>query len=339
MPAKIGQLDKQYLHYTFSAYVPSAYVTDNQKTKLKLPTTDTPDYTIVPPSTPGGEQSPQKQGTTFTYGPFPSIPAGVYEPVSVRYEYTHPLLHVTLLERDIELSHWGGNIATEERYWLRNRAAGLIAQFSRVQWQQMMYYNPPTVAMSGLTMPLRVGSMNAYFTDDIGNVSTSRFRSNEREANLELKPRYPLFGDWKYKFKVGWDADLQSSLRKVKNGGDGYILRIPFLEGPKASEGVAYERVEIRVVLPEGAENVKYETSVPVVAERIEMRRTYMDTLGRRTLHLTALNLVDEVRERDLIVSSLLSFLPSCFPSFLLSLVHGSTHVLNAQISTYAQNR
>ena len=37
VPATINQFDKQYVQYTFSAYTPSAYVTEKQKTKVKFP--------------------------------------------------------------------------------------------------------------------------------------------------------------------------------------------------------------------------------------------------------------------------------------------------------------
>ena len=251
VPASIEQMSKQYVQYTFSAYAPSAYTTLKQKTNLKLPTTDVPDYTIIGANAENKED-PQKQGTTFVYGPYAEVPAGAQQPVSVRYDFTKPLIHATLLERDIEVSHWGGNLAVEERYWLENRGATLKNHFSRVQWQQMAYYNPPTSAARELHFPLAVGSANPYFTDDIGNVSTSRFRSSIREANLELKPRYPLFGGWKYKFRIGWDADLKAFLRKLKTG-NGYVLKVPFLEGPKEAEGVEYERVVLSIILPEGA--------------------------------------------------------------------------------------
>ncbi len=220
----------------------------------------------------------------------------------MRYEFTKPLIHATLLERDVEVSQWGGNLATEERYWLTNRGANLKNQFSRVAWAASQYYNPPTSAIKELKVPLKVGSLDPYFTDDIGNVSTSRFRSNVKEANLELKPRYPVFGGWKYSFRIGWDANLKDSLRKMKNG-DGYILKVPFLEGPKMPEGVSYEKVEVRVILPEGATNVKFETAVPLVADEILSHKTFMDTLGRTMLKLTAMNVVDASRDQDLVVS------------------------------------
>lgn len=254
-PAQLNtQNDKQYVQHTFSAYFASAYTTLKQKTKLKLPTTDVPDATVLPAElNADGKIDPQKQGTSFTYGPYPELPAGATQEVSVRYEYTHALTHGKLLERDVEVSHWGGNVATEERHWLTNRAAGLKNHFSRVAYQQAAYYNPPSSALKELRYPLAVGSVDAYFIDDIGNVSTSRFRANARESNLELKPRYPLFGGWNYSFKTGWNADLKTVLRQLKGSSDSFVLKVPFFEGPKQSEGVEYERVVTRIILPEGA--------------------------------------------------------------------------------------
>lgn len=254
-PASIDQREKQYVEYSFSAYAPAAYTTLKQKTKLKFPNTDIPDYTVLPAPNADNAEDPTKQGTSFTYGPYNEVPAGAQEPVSVRYEYTKPLIHASHLERDVEVSHWGGNLATEERYWLTNRGASLKNHFSRVQWQMTVYASPPTSALSQFRIPLQVGSVDPYFTDDIGNVSTSRFRANSRESNLEIRPRYPLFGGWNYSFKVGWNADLSSYLRKLKTG-DSYVLKVPFLEGPKNSEGIEYERVDLRVILPEGAKCV-----------------------------------------------------------------------------------
>ncbi|CAG8961914.1 hypothetical protein HYFRA_00013714 [Hymenoscyphus fraxineus] len=295
LPAAIAQADKQFLVYEFSAYCQSAYVTLKQKTEVKFSNANIPEYTIV------GE-SPQKAGTKFTYGSYEELPAGAYEPVRVRYEFTSPLIHVSLLERDIEVSHWGGNIAFEERYTMTNRAAKLANPFSRVEWASAQYYNPATSAVKSLTFPLQVGSLDPYFTDVIGNVSTSRFRSNRREANLEIKPRYPVFGGWDYPFRVGWSADLKKYLRTLKSG-TGYVLNVPFLEGPKQREGTEYERVELRVILPEGAENVKYHTSIPLVSTSTQLHRTFMDTTGRTALTLTAINIVDDFRDRELIIT------------------------------------
>ena len=318
LPATVGQAEQQYLVYEFSAYAPSAYVTLKQKTEVKFPNHDVPEYTILPP-TNGGKESPEKLGSKFTYGSFGEVPAGAFEPVGVRYEFTNPLIYVSHLERDVEVSHWGGNVAFEERYTLHNHAANLTKLFNRVEWASTQYYNPPTTAIKELKFPLRVGSLTPYFTDVIGNVSTSRFRSNKREAILDIKPRYPVFGGWNYPFRVGWDANLSKFLRKLKTG-NGYVLNVPFLEGPKQNEGIVYEHVELRVILPEGAEyailppstqtvlissprNVQYSTTVPIVSAEITLHKTFMDTIGRTALTIKANNLIDELRDREIIVT------------------------------------
>ncbi|KAL5114398.1 dolichyl-diphosphooligosaccharide--protein glycosyltransferase subunit 1 [Pleosporales sp. CAS-2024a] len=303
MPAQITQTQQQYVEYTFSAYAPSAYLTEKQRSKVKFPSSQVPDYTTLPAELNDEHKAdPQKQGSTFTYGQYSNVPAGASQPVSVRYEFTKPMTHATLLERDVEVSHWGGNVAFEERYWLVNQGAALKNHFSRVEWQRQLYSNPPTSAIKGLNLPLPPGAVDPYFIDDIGNVSTSKFRPGKKEALLELKPRYPIFGTWKYSFRVGWNADLSSYLRKLSTG-ETYALKVPFLEGPRAAEGISYARVHVRVILPEGATNVQFETTVPLVANSTGLHKTFMDTLGRTTLTLTAMNLVDDFRDRDLIVT------------------------------------
>lgn len=277
-----------------------------QKTKVKFPSTDVPEYTAPKGLKSGAD--PEKQGSSFTYGPYDTakVPSGTIQPVTVRYEFTKPILVCSLLERDIEVSHWGGNLATEERYWLRNDGAKLSDNFNRVKWATQSYHNRPTTALRELKVPLKPGSVDPYYTDDIGNVSTSRYRPNKlRDASLELKPRYPVFGGWKYSFRIGWNNDLGSFLGKLK-AGDSHVLKVPFMEGPKMQEGVQYEHVQVRLILPEGAENVRWEVAgapgVSLLQSEISLRKTYMDTVGRTALTLTAKNMVDEAREASLVV-------------------------------------
>ena len=347
LPAAIEQTEKQYLVYTLSAYAPSAYSTEKQKTKVKLPTNDIPEYSKIAASGGGrGEEDPQREGSILSYGPYNDVPAGAaQEDVQIRYEFTKPINHVTVLERDVEVSHWGGNLAVEERYWLENRGANLSKQFSRVAWAQAAYYNPTSSALKELRFPLKGGVSDPYFTDDIGNVSTSRFRSKPGEAHLEIKPRYPVFGGWKYNFRVGWNLALDDYLREMgskpasvaavvappmaggksigssssssssspsssspsssPSSGRTYILRIPFLQGPRQPEGIEYEKVHVRIILPEGATNVRYHTpaGIPLVGVDSSLHRSFMDTIGRTTLMLSAINVVDDVRDRNVIVS------------------------------------
>lgn len=325
-PATIPQNGKQYLTYSFSAFVPSAYRTDMQKTKLKFPTTDVPDYTTTSGIKSDSGADPERKGSTYTYGPYNTakVAPGTEHPITVRYEFTKPVIAASLMERDLEVSHWGGNLATEERYWLRNNGSQLEKQFSRVDWTLSSYQKLPTSAVREITYPLQPGSVDPYFIDDIGNVSTSRFRpgNGKGPANLELKPRYPVFGGWNYSFRVGWNNELSSSLRRATaTGADSYVLKVPFLEGFKVPEGVQYEHVVLRIILPEGARNVNFEivegatsSGLPGanhIVARLSSMKTYMDTLGRTVLTLEVDSVTDEARNAQLVVCS--------FPSFLIT--------------------
>ncbi|KKK21823.1 hypothetical protein AOCH_006660, partial [Aspergillus ochraceoroseus] len=227
-PAAIEQSDRQFLTYSFSAYVPSAYQTVTQKTKLKFPSTNIPDYTTTDLKT--GED-PERHGSTYTYGPYDTaqVAPGTTHPITVRYEFTKPVITASLLERDLEVSHWGGNLATEERYWLHNNGSKLLNHFSRVEWTVSNYQQSPSSAIRELKYPLKPGSVDPYFIDDIGNISTSRYRPGKanREANLELKPRFPIFGGWNYSFRLGWNNELSTFLRA--SGAESYVLKVPFL--------------------------------------------------------------------------------------------------------------
>ncbi|KAI9904858.1 hypothetical protein N3K66_001387 [Trichothecium roseum] len=303
LPASINQEDSQFLNHDFSVYVQSAYPTLKQKTEVKAPSSSIPNYTTLPGS---GDISefPQKQGSKLIYGPFEEKPAGAVSPASVRFEFTKPVTHVANLDRDVEVSHWGGNVAFEERYILIHRGANLTSQFNRVKWAAQQYFKPETFALKDIRIPLQPGSEDPYFTDTVGNVSTSNFRSGKREALLELKPRYPIFGGWKYPFTIGWNSNAANFLRKTASGG--YVLKIPFLEGPKQAEGIEYAQVNVRVLLPEGAENVKILADIPESSlneNSVSLHKTYLDTIGRTSVTIKARNLVDEFRDRDLIIS------------------------------------
>jgi len=71
-----------------------------------------------------GEPDPTKSGSVLTYGPYGTLPpTALLEEITIRYEYTAPIPFADYVERDIEVSHWGNNVAIEERYNLTNHAA------------------------------------------------------------------------------------------------------------------------------------------------------------------------------------------------------------------------
>lgn len=307
-PPTINQAHAQNLVYQLSAYCPSSYQTAKQKTEVKFPSSMVSSATELP-EVYTGPKSPQKAGNKYTYGPYTDVPPGTYEAITVRYELTKPIIHVTRLERDIEVSHWGGNVAFEERYEMTNFAATLAKHFSRVEWNAILHYNTPTTAIKSLNFPLQAGSQDAYYTDVIGNISTSHWRSNRREAHLEIKPRYPVFGGWNYPFRIGWNSDAARYIRNVPSTSS-YILQVPLIEGPKLSEGLQYALVQTRIVLPEGAKILDWSSSLTIDPEDVVIgtHKTFMDTIGRTTLTLTRRGLNDESRDRMVYIRYELDF-------------------------------
>jgi oligosaccharyltransferase complex subunit alpha (ribophorin I) len=99
-------------------------VTQKQKTKVKAPNNEVPNFTKLPP-TGDKTDDPTKAGNIFTFGPYgpvtPEQKGG--EAISLRFEYTNPVIKMNKMERHIEVSHWGGNLAVEERYWMTNLGA------------------------------------------------------------------------------------------------------------------------------------------------------------------------------------------------------------------------
>jgi hypothetical protein len=122
-------------------------------------------------------------------------------------------------------------------------------QFSRLQYSRSSYTSPPTHAITRLAIPLKNGARNPYYTDIIGNVSTSRFRParGSTDSHLEIQPRFPIYGGWNYTFRLGWNVDLDRVQRKTNSE---RILKLPFLEGP---ENVQYGKMALNIILPEGA--------------------------------------------------------------------------------------
>lgn len=76
----------------------------------------------------------------------------------------------------------------------------------------------------------------------------SHFRSSPFDANLELTPRYPLFGGWKTKWFHGYNLPLSNALESTADGT--YALNFMFVA---PYEDAVIDDLLITVTLPEGA--------------------------------------------------------------------------------------
>ncbi|CAG8569854.1 12680_t:CDS:2, partial [Dentiscutata heterogama] len=233
--------------------------------------------------------SVSRNANIITYGTFSNQEPGAFDDLSVHYEFQQPILTVKGLRRDLEISHWGGNLAVEEHFNLTHDGAKLKGQFSRLEYQQTQYIHHETTMARDFSINLPVHASDVYYRDEIGNVSTSRLRNERDTTVLEFRPRYPLFGGWNYTWYYGYNVPLGDFLRYHKSGR--YILNIPFVN---PLHNAAFDHVQVRIILPEGASNVKVETPFPINRETHRVHRTYFDSKGRYLVVLDKFNAVDE---------------------------------------------
>jgi hypothetical protein len=53
---------------------------------------------------------------------------------------------------------------------------------------------------------LPASARDVYYRDEIGNISTSNLRDLDDSMELELRPRFPLFGGWKTHYVMGYNV-------------------------------------------------------------------------------------------------------------------------------------
>lgn len=246
------------------------------------------------------EEEPEKEDLYLVYGPYENVEAFTSEELLVKYENPKPILKAEKLERDIWISHWGGSASFEETYQLHNPGTKLIDNsFSRVEYaKRVTAYNLNVAAVRAIDVKLPPFAREPYFTDLVGNVSTSNFRQNKKESLLSLRPRYPVFGGWNYNFTIGWSADLKYFNKVI--GKDKYLLKLPLLEGP---EDISYSEVVVNIILPEGASDIDIATLTPSVPEGIAIVKSYLDFFGRPAIQLRYNNVIDNYRRSDIFVT------------------------------------
>lgn len=57
-------------------------------------------------------------------GPFGKMDTFVQDALQVEYEMAGPVIHFREFRRDVEVTHWGSNLAFEDHYNFMNRGAG-----------------------------------------------------------------------------------------------------------------------------------------------------------------------------------------------------------------------
>lgn len=236
-PAEIKQAEQQLVRYSGNLYFYSPYKTQTQKTVVSLASSTIESFTKTKPHT--------KSESTISYGPFEKKDEYSAADLKIHFENNTPFLAVTSMERVIEVSHWG-NIAVEETYDVRHTGAKLSGPFSRYDYQRQP--NPFSSIKSFKTV-LPPTAQDVYYRDEIGNISTSNMRELDDAVELELRPRFPLFGGWKTHYVIGYNIPSYQYL--WTDGRNGYTLKMPFLD--HVFDNQVVDEIVVKIILPEGS--------------------------------------------------------------------------------------
>ncbi|CAN0909235.1 Dolichyl-diphosphooligosaccharide--protein glycosyltransferase subunit 1B [Linum grandiflorum] len=278
-PVEISQSEPQLVYYRDSALILSPYHIKKQTTFVKTPSTNVVSYTRVEPT--------KKAGIELKYGPYEDRPAYSFTPVLVHFENNNPFAVVEELVREVEISHWG-NLQITEHYTLAHAGAKLKGVFSRVDYQSRASAGGVSSFKNFLArFPPRVHSV--YYRDQIGNISSSRLRTDSRKSELEIEPRYPLFGGWKSTFIIGYGLPLEDFLFEAADG----RRYLNFTFGCPLS-GTVVDKLIVKVVLPEGSKDPSAVVPFPVDQEHLETKYSYLDVVGRPVLVIEKKNVVPE---------------------------------------------
>lgn len=278
-PTEISQSESQLVYYRDSAIILSPYHIEQQTTFIRTPSTKVESYTNVEPTS--------RAGVELKYGPYVDQPAHTFSPIIVHFENNNPFVVVDELVREIEISHWG-SIQVTEHYKLAHAGARLKGSFSRVDYQSRPSVSGVASFKQLLArLPPRVYSV--YYRDDIGNISSSHLRLDSKKSDLEIEPRYPLFGGWKASFIIGYRVPLEDFLYESTDGKQRYLN---FSFGCPMAETVV-NKLTIKVALPEGSKNPS--VSAPFTLEQhLETTYSYLDVFGRTVVVLNKMNVVPE---------------------------------------------
>eukprot|EP01123_Difflugia_compressa_P013545 TRINITY_DN633_c0_g1_i1.p1 TRINITY_DN633_c0_g1~~TRINITY_DN633_c0_g1_i1.p1 ORF type:complete len:621 (-),score=144.06 TRINITY_DN633_c0_g1_i1:86-1948(-) len=283
-PSEITQSERQLVRYNDNHYWFSVYRTDSVKTKVKLSSSSVQSNSELSPSS--------VKADVVSYGPYKDVAPLSYSPLSLHFENNKPFVTVKYVQRWVEVSHWG-NVAVEEQYKVRHEGAKLKGSFSRYDFQINAQANGQA-AVQILRQFLPETATDVYYRDDIGNISTSALRPDSPKQTFDMRPRFPLFGDWKTEFTVGYNVPTSSFLATQTDDSSRYVLTFPFMADWEA--GIAVDTQVLKVVLPEGAKDISVNVPFDVDDTTFDRTVTYLDVIsvGRPVVILTKHNLVND---------------------------------------------
>lgn len=268
-PAAISQKEKQLVRFSGNLFAFLPYTVTTQTTTVNLASGNLESYTKTKPVS--------LSDSTITYGPFRDRAPFTAGEMVIHGENNAPMLVVSNLVRVVEVSMWG-NIAIEETIDVVHKGASLKGSFSRYEFQRE---SSGVSSVKNFKTLLPAAAKDVYYRDDIGNISTSHMKVMDDAVELDLRPRFPLFGGWKTHYVVGYNVP---SYEYLFYKGDVHVLNMRLVD--HIFDDMLVEQVELKVILPEGVSDLSLDTPFSMKRGEDSKHFTYLDTSGRTVVSL-----------------------------------------------------
>ena len=109
--------------------------------------------------------------------------------------------------------------------------------------------NTDDIQQNNFVLLFIFSASDVYYRDDIGNISTSALRFLDDSVEVELRPRFPLFGGWKTHYLLGYNVP---SYEYLFSKGDNFVLNMRLID--HIFDDMLVEDFTLKIILPEGSQ-------------------------------------------------------------------------------------
>lgn len=321
-PKVIRVYEQQKVELFESMYYLSVYPTAKSTFFLRVDQKNIEYYNVDPS---------QISSKAIAYGPFQDLPPLSFKQFTLFFVMPYPLPYFSKATRDIFVSHWG-NIAIDEYFYIMNEAAGINGQFSRVDYMPHINPNNGANAINAMSSTLPQYINGLYYHDYIGNISSSNAERKIDHVFFHIEPRFPIFGQWKTDWNQGYNMPTAFHLFQNSNNLKDHTLEVDFMH---AYDKSLVEDYTVKVILPEGAYDIKVEVPEDFKLDSITMSKFFgtLDYFGRPQITMHKKDAVHELLDHNLKVhykfdnSTTIYLEPVCmfvliFSIFLMAIVY-----------------
>ena len=139
-------------------------------------------------------------------------------------------------------------VSIEEEYKLVNRVPDLEGEFGRLDFQE----TKTRYSIHSLDWELPKDTFDLYYTDEIGNITTSNAYRDSNSVKLIIEPRFPILGGWKTYWKQGYSLPKGHYISQNETDQDRFIAKF-YISHPY--DDIVAENFILKIILPEGVIN------------------------------------------------------------------------------------